>query len=206
MSATKVFLLIAMVGHLLCWHCDRLISYAPGGRFSTDALKDNDKMSKMYNGMPLKRMEVSMLLGVAAMTMEMFGYLAIAEWMRQFSTGYAAVFGIATVIAFVSGVVHHVTCGAVEWFYVRLGCTEEAREAIFAFFKKLSPTMIVLFLSMLAFSVVLFAAVVTGTTSLPRWACVFNLLVVFAVLAPFRIVGTFNLAGAGMFLGLLFVL
>lgn len=207
MTAAKFMLLLAFAGHMLCWECDRLITYAPGGRFSADALKDNDKMQKMYSGMPLKRMEVSMLLGVAAMTMEMFGYLAIAEWMEQFSATYAAIFFAATVIAFISGVVHHVLCGAVEWFYVRLGCTDKAREAIFEFFKKTSvPTMLACFISLLVFSVVLFIAVVTGCTSLPRWACVFNLLVAFAVLAPFRIVGTFNLAGAAMFLGLLFVI
>lgn len=206
MTATKYMILLAFVGHMLCWHCDRLISYAPGGRFSADVLKDNDLMQKMYAGMPLKRMEVSMLLGVAAMTMELFGYLSVARWMEQFSAVYAAVFFAATVIAFMSGVVHHVFCGAVEWFYVRLGCTNEAREAIFEFFKKTSATMAVCFVSLLVFSVALFAAVVTGTTNLPRWACIFNLVIVFAVLAPFRIVGTFNLAGAGMFLGLLFVI
>lgn len=205
MTATKFMFLLALIGHMLCWECDRLISYAPGGRFSTEALKDNDKMKKMYTGMPLKRMEISMLLGVAAMTMELFGYLAIARWMESYSTGYAALFFAAAVIAFISGVVHHVTCGTAEWFYVKLGCTNEAREAIFEFFKKTSvPTMLVCFISLIVFSVVLFIAAVTGITSLPRWACVFNLLVVFAVLAPFRIVGTFNLAGAGMFLGLLF--
>jgi len=204
MNPTKLFLITALIGHLLCWHCDRLIAYAPGGRFSAGALKNNDVMSKMYRGMPLKRMEVSMMLGIAAMTLEMFGYLAVADWMRQFSVGYAAVLGIAAVVAFLSGVVHHVFCGAVEWFYVRLGRTEEARRAILEFFKKTSATMLVCYLGLMTFSVALFVAVVTGATSLPRWACVLNLVVIFAAMAPFRIVGTLNLAGSGMFLGLLF--
>lgn len=202
MSAVKFMLLLAMAGHILCWYCDRLISYAPGGRFSADALKDNDKMSKMYSGQPLKKPELSMLLGTAAMTMELFGYLAIAEWMRQFSAVYAAILGAAAIAAFIPGVVHHVFCGAVEWFYVRFGCTEEAREAIFEFFKKTSPVMLACAAGLLVMSAALFIAVITDTTSLPRWACVFNTVVVFAALAPLRIVGTLNLAGAVMFLGL----
>jgi len=206
MSIIKIMLLLAMTGHMLCWYCDRLISYAPGGRFSVDALKDNDKMSKMYSGQPLKKPEVSMLLGTAAMTMEMFGYLAVAEWLRQFSAVYAAILGAAAIIAFVSGVVHHVFCGAIEWFYVRLGCTEKARTTIFEFFKKTSPVIAVCAVGLFVMSAVLFAAVITGATSLPRWACIFNLVVIFAALAPLRIVGTLNLAGAVMFLGLFFVM
>lgn len=62
-------------------------------------------------------------------------------------------------------------------------------------------TVIKIFL-FLAFAVTLFVAVVSGATGLPRWACVFNAIPVFIALFPFRIVGSFNLASAGMFLGL----
>lgn len=203
MDTTRLCLLLAVAGHLLCWHCDRLISYAPGGRFSMDAIKENEKMAAMYRGMPLRRMEVSMLLGVAAMTLELFGYLAVAEWLRPRAAGYAAVLWAAAGAAFVSGVVHHVLCGAVLWFYVKLDCTEQAREAVLTFFRQTSPVMAVCFVGMLAYAVALFAAVVTGAAGLPRWACVFNLAVLFAALSPLRIVGTLNLAGAGMCLGLL---
>lgn len=106
----------------------------------------------------------------------------------------------------IPGVVHHVFCGTVEWFYLRFGCTEDARQGILEFFKKTSSTMLACFVGFLVFSITLFAAVVLGWTPLPRWACIFNVLPIFLVMAPFRIVGTLNLAGALMFAGLFFLI
>ena len=87
-----------------------------------------------------------------------------------------------------------------------MGMTEEAREAITDFFKKTSITMIVCYLGLIVFSVTLFVMIVTGATSLPAWACVFNILLIASVLFPLRIGGAGNWAGAIMFLGLLFLI
>ena len=84
--------------------------------------------------------------------------------------------------------------------------TEEAREAITDFFKKTSVTMIVCYLGLIIFSVTLFVMVVSGTTVLPRWACVFNILLIASILFPLRIGGAGNWAGAAMFLGLLLLI
>ena len=43
---------------------------------------------------------------------------------------------------------------------------------------------------------------VTGKTALPRWACVFNTLPAFLILAPTKIPAKGNIANAFMFLGL----
>ena len=103
------------------------------------------------------------------------------------------------------GVAHHVFCGAVEWFYLHMNKTEEARAAIVEFFKKTSVTMYVCYFGLLTFTVSFFIAVVTGTTVLPRWVCVFNTLPLFLLLLPFHIVGTGNIANAIMFAGLFFL-
>ena len=102
------------------------------------------------------------------------------------------------------GVAHHVFCGAVEWFYLHMNKTEEARAAIVEFFKKTSVTMYVCYFGLLTFTVSFFIAVVTGTTVLPRWVCVFNTLPLFLLLLPFHIVGG-NIANAIMFAGLFFL-
>lgn len=193
---------MACIGHILCRHCDALITYTPNGRFAVDSLKDNETLTALFEGTPLKRSLVSILLGVVSMTMECFGYLALSLWMKPYSPVCSVILLACTVITFLSGVVHHVFCGTVEWFYLRMGRTEEARQAILEFFKKTSATMLVCFLAFAVFAVTLFTAVVLGWTPLPRWACIFNLLVLFLVLAPFRIVGTLNIAGALMFAGL----
>ena len=67
-------------------------------------------------------------------------------------------------------------------------------------------TMLACFVGFLVFSVVLLVMVAMDLTALPRWACLLNLLVLFAVMAPFRIVGTLNIAGALMLAGLCILL
>ena len=206
LTAIKICLLLGAIGHVLCRHCDCIITYTPGGRFDFGMLQDNTKMAALFENAPLKNPLVSILLGVASMTVELLGYLALCSWMQQFSPVAARIMLVCTVVMFVPGVVHHVFCGTVEWFYIRLGRTEEARQVILEFFKKTMPTMLACFVGFLVFSVVLLVMVAMGLTALPRWACLLNLLVLFAVMAPFRIVGTLNIAGALMLAGLCILL
>ena len=206
MSAVKALILLTCIGHLALWHCDRIITYVDGGRFDFKALSDNERLSKLMGGTPLSRPMQSMLLGTFALAAMFPGYLALCEWMRSFSGAYAAAMCAGCVMFFLTGVAHHVFCGAVEWLYLRMGKTEEACQIIVEFFRKTVSTMIVCYIGLLIFAAAFFVAVVTGTTSLPRWACVFNTLPLFLALAAFRIVGTGNLAGAVMFAGLFLLL
>ena len=62
--------------------------------------------------------------------------------------------------------------------------------------------MIGCYAGILLFSVAHFVPVVMGMTPLPAWTCVFNLLPLFLVQAPFNSPGAGNIAGAVMYLGL----
>ena len=62
--------------------------------------------------------------------------------------------------------------------------------------------MIAAYIGLIMVSVALFIAIITGCTTAPAWACVFNAVIFFLVLTPFRIVGAGNIAGALTFLGL----
>ena len=81
----------------------------------------------------------SIMAGVFSMLAASFGYFALCEWMRQFSSLYSGLMFIGAVVFFILGSAHHVFFGAIEWFYIRLGRTEEAFEAIVEFVKKLPP-------------------------------------------------------------------
>ena len=166
-------------------------------------MKDNRKLSEVFKGMPLRSAVLSMLLGCLAMCMMFFGYLALALWMRPISAIHGNLMLLAVGMIFTFGVAHHILCSVPEWLYVRLGRTEEARQVITELFKKTSVTMFVCYAGFLLFGAVLFAAVVSGLTPLPRWACVFNTTLLMLVLTPTRIGGSGNWAGALMFLGLL---
>ena len=206
MSALKITFLIAIAGHLLCGICDCLLTYLPHGRFHFEDMKDNDRLSAAFRDMPLLNSLLSMLLGCLAMFLFAFGYLALADWMRASSELCAQLMRIGTVMVLTFGMAHHVFCGMLEWLYVRMGRTEEARQIITEFFKKTSVTMIICYLEFLIFGVSLFIPVVSGITSLPRWACIFNILPLMLALMPTRVGGAGNWAGAIMFLGLFFLL
>ncbi|HBJ18236.1 MAG TPA: hypothetical protein DDY70_00585 [Clostridiales bacterium] len=51
-----------------------------------------------------------------------------------------------------------------------------------------------------------FAAIVSGVTGLPRWACVFNVVSLMLAISLLRIVGSFNIASSAAFLGLFITL
>lgn len=203
----KLILALAFLGHALCGAGDCLLSYSPSGRLDlVGGLKDAKRMREVFSDMPLSWPMASMLLGVAAITMFGFGYLELSRWMDGFSHTASVVMYISAVIFVVPIVVHHVICGLVEWLYIRLGRTDEAREAVLEFQVKTIATMVVGYLGLLVFLVTLFVMVVTGKTSLPQWACVFNTLPLMAVLALTKLPAKGNIAGAVMCLGLMILI
>jgi len=111
MSVMKITFLLAIAGHLLCGVCDCLMTYMPGGRFRFEDMKDNDRLSAVFKGMPLRNALLSMLLGCLAMFLFAFGYLALAHWMRTFCEPCAALMLISTAMVLTFGMAHHVFCG-----------------------------------------------------------------------------------------------
>lgn len=203
----KTVLLIAFIGHVLCGICDCLLGYSPKGRLDLKgALKSPEKMREVFRDYPNKWSLLSILLGVYAITAFGFGYLELSRWMEQYSDTASAVMYISAVVFLISIVVHHIICGLVEWFYVRLGKTDEAREAALEFQIKTIATMIVGYLGLATFVITLFIMVVTGRTSLPQWACVINTLPLMIVLLPTKLPAQGNIAGAIMFLGLFIII
>lgn len=201
----KLLLLTAMAGHILCGITDCLFTYGTKGKVDLTTLNDYDKAYKNFEGMSLKNIMLGMQLGVLALIMSVFGYIGLVDWMSSFSKASAIIMYIAAIVYFLPIVSHHVFCGTVEWFFVRMGRSKEALEAVSEFFKKTALTMYVGYLGLLVFAVTFFVAVVTGQTDLPRWACVFNTLPLFIILLPTKLPAKGNIAGAVMFLGLLFV-
>ena len=198
-------LLLACAAHLALLYCDRIITLLDGGRFDFRLLNDNEKLSAVMGATPTERPLRSMVLGAFAMTAAMPAYLALGAWVLPQSPVCGALMLADGILFLLPGVAHHVLCGAVEWFYLRMNKTEKARAAIVEFFKKTSVTMYVCYFGLLTFTVSFFITVVTGTTVLPRWVCVFNTLPLFLLLLPFHIVGTGNIANAIMFAGLFFL-
>ena len=202
----KIAMLAALIGHRLCGVSDCLLSYSKSGRLNLKEISDPDKMSEMFKDVPLSFPLASMLLGTAAITMFGFGYFALSHWMSAFSKTASVIMFISSVLFLIPIVTHHVFCGVVEWIYIRLGRTNAVREAVLEMQIKTIATMVVGYLGLLTFMSTLFIMIVMGNTSLPVWACAFNTLVVMIALAPTKLPGKGNIAGAIMYFGLLLLI
>jgi len=195
-------LLIAMIGHILCVYADRLLLCTPGGSFSFADMKDNERMVKLFGAKPEGEPLRSIVLGTLAMFLQFFGYLALGIWMRPYSALWANIMTVGAAMIYTFGLAHHILGCAAEWIYIKSNHTEEGRKLTTDFFGKTSATMIGCYAGIVLFSVAHFIPVVAGLTPLPSWACVFNLLPLFLLQAPFNISGAGNIAGAVMYLGL----
>ncbi|MBQ9265336.1 MAG: hypothetical protein IJ189_14180 [Clostridia bacterium] len=195
-------LILAMLGHILCVYCDRLILCTPGGQFNYSDIKDNERMARLFASMPESSPLRSLVLGTLAMFMQFFGYLALGIWMRQYSALWANMMIVSAAMIYTFGLAHHVQGCAAEWIYIKSDHSEEGRKLTADFFGKTSAVMIGCYAGIILFSVAHFIPVIAGMTALPAWACVLNLLPLFLVQAPFHIPGAGNLAGAVMYLGL----
>lgn len=202
----KLMLAIALVGHALCWYCDRLLMCTSAGKFTFSIMKDNARMQRVFRAMNPKAPTRSIVLGVPAIAMEGLGCLALSRWMEACAPLAAKVMLVGGVLTCAAGGAHHVLCGAAEWLYIRGGCTEEAQRMTTDFFARTAATMILCYVGIMAFSVALLVPVVAGATPLPAWACAFNLLPLFLALAPFHVAGAGNIAGVIMYAGLLILL
>ena len=80
----KLTLIIACLGHIICGITDCLLAYTPDGRFDFKKdTSDSEKMKKLFEKMPLRRIELSMLGGVMALFMAAFGYIGLSRWARE---------------------------------------------------------------------------------------------------------------------------
>ncbi|MBQ4363799.1 MAG: hypothetical protein II782_07345 [Oscillospiraceae bacterium] len=200
----KIALIIACIGHIICGITDCMLAYTPEGRFDMSSdTKDPERMKKLFERMPLRQIELSMLIGVFALFMAGFGYVGLSLWAEQFSPAAGTVMYISGMFFIIPIAAHHVLCGAVEWFYVKLGRTDEALETVLLFFKRTAAAAAA-YAGLLAFCVALFVLTVSGRTYLPRWCCVFNTLAFFIILAPTKLPAKGNIANALMFLCLAF--
>ena len=197
----KIALIIACIGHIICGITDCMLAYMKNGRFEFSDVKDSKKMQKVFEGASLKQIELAMLMGVFALFLASFGYIGVSGIIRENSPVAGSIMLTASLFFIVLIAAHHVLCGATEWFFVRLGRTDDALNVIMDFFKRTSSVAIA-YAGLLVFDIFLFVMVVTGKTDLPRWACVFNTLPAFLILAPTKIPAKGNIANAFMFLGL----
>ncbi|MBO4450284.1 MAG: hypothetical protein J5777_06835 [Clostridiales bacterium] len=202
----KLFIITAIIGHVLCAVCDCKLCYGPKGRLDLKCVKTPEMMKREFSGMPLANPLFSIVMGTFSIMMFAFGYLGVSNWMYGHSKLCGTIMLISSVVFIVPIVVHHVICGFVEWFYIKMERTVMARDAVLTFQKQTSATMIIGYFGLFAFAMTLLMGIATKQTSLPWWACFFNTLPIFLVMLPTKIPAKGNIAGVIMFTALLIFL
>ena len=204
-GTVKVLCLIAFAGHIICGITDFMMSYSKGRRFSFADIKDPARMDEAFSHMPLKQLELSMLLGAVSLFMAGLGYAAISSW----ACGYSSVWGLVGFISAMFFIVlitaHHILCAAPLWFYVKLQRTDEALEAATEFFNRTVIASIA-YIGLIAFDIILLVMIALGKTGLPKISCLVNSLPVFVLLAPTKLPAKGNIANSIMFIGLFILL
>ncbi|MBQ4485542.1 MAG: hypothetical protein II936_00880 [Oscillospiraceae bacterium] len=202
----KAALIMALAGHILCGVSDCLLGYSRKGRLDLKNINDEEKMAAMFADMPLSFPLVSMLLGTFAILLFGFGYMTLSYWMSRFSAVAANIMFISAMVFLIPIVTHHVFCGAVEWLYIRLDRKGEVRTAVLEMQKKTISTMFAGYAGLMVFLITLFIMTVTGRTDMPAWGCIFNTLVFMLLMLPSKMPAKGNIAGALMYLGLIFMI
>jgi hypothetical protein len=197
----KVLMIIACLGHVLCGITDCMMAYTKDGRFEFTDTKDPAGMRKLFQSMTTKRLEIAMLGGIFALFMSSLGYVSLSKWMTDYSDIAGKIMMVSGLFFLILIATHHVLCGTVEWFYVRLGRTDEALAVVMEFFRRTAISAVA-YVGLLCFALTFGIVVLIGKTSLPPWACVFNTFPIFLVLAPTKVPAKGNLANAVMFLGM----
>ena len=200
---TNLVYLLAAVGHIVCGITDCMLAYTPNGRFDMKDAEDNNKMSAVFKGMSLKRLEAA---GVIALTVSAFGFIALSRWMGDYSAAASMIMYITGIAFIVPITAHHICCSVVEWFYVKLGRDADALSSVMEFFKNTIITAGIGYVNLAVFSITMVFMIVTGHTDLPRWAPLFATLPVYLILSPTKIPAKGNVANAVMFLFMFFAL
>ena len=157
----KISLFAAVIGHILCGICDCLLSYGPKGRLDLKCIKTPELMKREFSRMPPSNPMCSVILGTFSIMLFAFGYLAVSNWMYGHSKFCGTIMLISSVVFIVPIVVHHVICGFVEWFYIKMERTVEARDAVLTFQKQTVSAMIAGYFGLFAFAMTLLVGIAT---------------------------------------------
>jgi len=189
---SRKLLLLAALGHFICWSCgDLMLYHVPNGPLNVLHLFEYEKTADMLLDAPSLQFIVSSVAGVVAMALVLPGYLQLARMLETASIRYARTAQIGAVLTAVAGAVMHFCCTTMLWYFVESGGTQEAHRLMLRFFFAAAsvPTLMCNTGVMLV-CIPLLTAVAKGKTCLPRWAWWANTL-------PLTVVAGLALAGMG---------
>lgn len=206
-NVNKKYLLIAGIGHLLCWiGGDLLLYFQPSGFLDVKGLFDYDKTAQMLQNANPLQFTISGIIGTIAMMLAIVGYYQIYNLLKPVSKKSANVVLAGTLLTCIPGAIMHFSCTSMLWYFVKLGGTKLAHEVMLSFFFETSVTTFMCNLGVFLVAIPLLINVAKGKTFLPKWSWFVNTIPLTCLAGIiFAGMGAMNVASAGMFFGLYFL-
>lgn len=203
-SMNMKLLLVAAIGHLLCWvGGDMLLYCVPNGPLEVMRLFDYDNTVRMLQGVNPIQFTISGFAGTVAMMLALTGYYQIYMFLKPVSKKIANVTLVGALLTCIPGAVMHFTCTSMLWHFVKSGATKEAHNIMLSYFFETSVTSVMCKIGVFLVAIPLLIMVAKGKTILPRWACLVNTIpMTFIAAIFFAGMGAMNLGSALMFFGL----
>lgn len=197
-------LLVAALGHLLCWvGGDLLLYFVPNGPLDTMGLFSYEDTARMLAGVNPLQFTLSGIFGVIAMMLALPGYYQIYQFLKPVAKKSACITLIGALMTCIPGAVMHFTCTSMLWYFVNSGADKAAHDIMLAFFMETGVTTAMCNIGIFMVCIPLLIAVAKGKTCLPRRAWLINTLPLTLVCGViFAKMGAMNVASALMFLGL----
>ena len=196
MTIIRLLLVLGILGHAITLYCDRILSIFPHGRLmlkNIQKLRESNFAANLMEGVSPRVPLRSGVLGVFSIVLEFCGYSAMAAYVFQQTRVFGVILFYCTVYSCIVSSAYHLKCGLAQYVFLKYNRTEQAKTIILDLMD-CGPALRSCFVTLLAYMVVLFAAIVTGAIGFPVWAVIFTILPLFAALYPFQIIGTLHIA------------
>ena len=204
----RITFALGVVGHAVNMYCDRILSIFPNGTIKLDNIKEIEKegvLAKMMEGVSADVPMRSAILGVLAMILEFFSYIALAFYTYGHSHAMGIIMFVTAACFCIIGAAYHVKYALAEYVFIKLGRDNEAKDLMLEV-KDSAPILKLCMVGMVIYIVTLIVGIVTGIIGFPIWAVVFTTLPIVVLLFPFKIIGTLHIAAMVSMLAWMFLI
>ena len=201
MKHSKILILTGALGYALCLAADFVLEFVNGARLTMESFVDYETFFRLTEGVSSGRFAVSGILGLCSMILIALGMVGLYELAKTSAPVLSEIVLIGGIGSAVLGGGFHILYTIEPWLFLTLGRSEEAFAVVQQFVSAHGIIFVLNPVFNTLMSVPLFIILVSKKTDLPRWSCVFNLVLLFFILNAFHVPGATSIAGILMCAG-----
>ena len=202
----KLAMAAGMIGHLLGCLYRYLNSHSLLGKVDAHGTENEEELLDVLTLIPSEYTYGAVMVQFLSSVLLAIGYFGLCGWMSHYSGIAFVLMSVCAPLYLVSSLLINLFKEIMVWFSSDFKENKDLYES----FKELHSSdgfaVLGLAAGYLVFFISMFIAVVSGSTNLPRWACLFNALLLRIPFILFRKLSSGDITGTIMFLGLLFLI